>query len=147
MTQPTENRQIAPYPQALADLVAATAYRPNWTVKLQDLDRGQGSAGLTLIITTCGYDSYHPERGETYRVMHYMPVPPAAYDERAWLRWLFDQFATVELHECMEFFAIGDGRPFAPNHGPGRNPYSVLELGADVDVRTSFRGIVREPSQ
>jgi hypothetical protein len=138
--------QSAPYPEALAALVDACTYRPGWTVRLRTLDRGQGSAGLTLIITTCGYDSYHPERGETYAVQHYMPVPPAAYDERTWLRWLFDQFAIVELHECMEFFAVGEGRPFAPNHGPGRNPYSVLELGNDEDVRTSFRGVVRPPA-
>jgi len=144
MTESAENRQIAPYPQALADLVAQTAYRPNWTVTLRDLDRGQGSEGLTLVICTMGYDSYHPERGQTYGVYHYMPVPPAAYDARTWLRWLFDQFCLVELHEAMEFFAVGGDRPYAPNHGPGRNPYVVHELGSDVDVRTSFRGVVRD---
>jgi hypothetical protein len=112
-------------------------------VYLDDIDRGQGSKGLTLVIRTQGYDSYHPERGEVYRVYHYFPVPPAAYDRRAWLRWLFDQFCLVELHEAMEFFVVDGYRPFAPNHGPGRNPYSVLELGLDVDARTNFRGEVQ----
>jgi hypothetical protein len=117
-----------------------------------------------------------------------MPVPPAAYDARTWLRWLFDQFCLVEIHEAMEFFAVEshqsepddecaecghiathhDGRdsscadcesthryreskpryvrPYAPNHGPGRNPYVVHELGLNIDARTSFRGIVRDAS-
>ena len=77
-------RQVAPYPDALAYLVERLSYRPGWTFELADLDRGQGSEGLTLIITTLGYNSYHPGRGENYRVNHYMPVPPAAFDVRSW---------------------------------------------------------------
>lgn len=34
-------------------------------------------------------------------------------------------------------------RPYAPNHGPGRDPYTVHELGTDMDRRTSFRGEVQ----
>ncbi len=108
-------RQIAPYPQALADLVARVAYRPGWMCKLTDLDRGQDSEGLTLVITTKGYDSYHPERGENYRVHHYMPVPPAAFDGRSWQRWLFEQFLLVERHEAMEFFALRDDHLIEPD--------------------------------
>lgn len=33
-------------------------------------------------------------------------------------------------------------RPFAPNHGPGRDPYTIVEYADDVDRRTSFRGEV-----
>lgn len=133
-------RQDAPYPLALAALVAKTSYRPGWTFTLADLDRGQGSKGLTLDIVTSGYDSYHPERGQVYRVHHYMPVPPAAYDERSWRRWLFEQVLLVERHEAMEFFQIDGVRPYAPHHGPGNDPYIVFEHGSDEDVRTSFRG-------
>jgi hypothetical protein len=140
-------RQEAADPDSLAYLVKRVSYRPGWTFKLADIDRGQGSAGLTLIITTRGYDSYHPARGENYRVNHYMPVPPAAYDIRSWQRWLFDQLQLVERHEAMEFFAIHDApgsehavRPYAPSHGPGNDPYIVREVGTDVDRRTSFRG-------
>lgn len=178
--------QTAPDPVELRDLVRDLQYRPGWEAELvDDLDRGQDSRGLTLIITTKGYNSYHPERGETYRVNHYMPVPPAAYNRASWQRWLFEQYLLVEQHECMEYFAIrsndydpddacadcphpatlhdgrtsecnGGGcayaahrfraetprmtRPFAPNHGPGNDPYTVRQLTTDEDRRTSFRG-------
>jgi hypothetical protein len=133
-------RQEAPYPHELADLVSKLAYRPGWEFELADTDRGQGSPGLTLTITTCGYNSYRPERGENYRVNHYMLVPPAAYNRRSWENWLFEQLLLVEKHECMEFFAIDGKRPKAPAHGPGNDPYLVLTYGDDTDRRTSFRG-------
>lgn len=142
-------RQAAPDPEPLRYLVDRLSYRPGWTFDLADIDRGQGSEGLTLIITTRGYNSYHPERGENYQVNHYMPVPPAAYDIRSWQRWLFDQLLLVERHECMEFFAIHDSpggehavRPYAPSHGPGNDPYIVREVGTGLDQQTSFRGDV-----
>ena len=140
-------RQTAPYPQSLKYLVDRLQYRPGWTFRLQDLDRGQGSEGLTLTITTLGYNSYRPQDGETYQVNHYMPVPPAAFDARSWQRWLFDQLLLVERHECMEFFTVHDSpgsehsvKPYAPSHGPGNDPYIVREVGTETDQRTSFRG-------
>lgn len=132
--------QVAPYPDALAEMVLKLQYRPGWCFRLAYLDRGQGSKGLTLVITTCGYDTYHPERGETYKVDHYMLVPPAAYDERSWRHWLFEQLLLVERHEAMEFFRIGEERPYAPSHGPGNDPYLVREVGTEADQHTSFRG-------
>lgn len=137
-------RQEAPYPTVLAELVDQCGYRPGWTVRLEDIDRSQDSAGLTLIITTKGYDSYHPDRGEGYRVNHYMPVPPAAYDRRSWQRWLFDQFRLVELHECMEFFTIAGGKPYAPSHGPGNDCYLVREIGSEADQRMAYTGDLRD---
>src|SRR5260221_13935712 len=131
-----EYLQKAPYPTILDDLVKMLKYRPGWRCHLESIDRGQGSEGLTLIITTLGYDSYHPDKGQHYRVNHYMPVPPAAYDERSWRRWLFGQFLLVERHECMEFFVIGTKRPYAPHHGPGNDPYIVFDHGTAVDTRT-----------
>lgn len=132
--------QEAPYPSELEGLVSQLSYRPGWEFKLAHIDRGQGSKGLTLIITTCGYDTYHPERGDHYRVNHYMLVPPASYNRRSWRNWLFEQLLLVEKHECMEFFAIGGQRPYAPLHGPGNDPYLVAELASDEERRTSFRG-------
>ena len=148
--------QEAPYPEVLEDLVQRLTYRPGWAFKLADIDRGQGSKGLTLIITTRGYDSYHPDRGENYRVNHYMPVPPAAFDRRSWINWLFEQLLLVERHECMEFFRFTDQgdfiarsgacvsehttRPRAPAHGPGNDPYLALDHGTDTDRRTRFTG-------
>lgn len=134
--------QTAPYPAALAELVEEGGYRPGWRAYLRDLDRGQGSKGLTLVIETLGYNSYHPELGETYRVRHYMPVPPAAFDRRSWQRWLFEQFLLIERHEACEFFTVAGQRPYAPSHGPGNDPYIVREIGTELDARTSFRGTV-----
>lgn len=137
--------QESPDPVILFDLVQRCSYRPRWTVTLlEDYDRGQGSKGLTLDIRTLGYNSYRPEEGQSYGVHHLFPVPPAAYDERSWRRWLFECFLLVERHECMEFFQIDGERPYAPHHGPGNDPYIVFEVGTDQDVRTSFRGQVKE---
>lgn len=138
--------QTAPYPEALDSLVKRLVYRPGWRVWLEDVDRDKDAEGnvvgkgLTLVITTLGYNSYKPSAGETYRVHHYFIVPAATFDERAWQRWLFDQFVLVETHEAMEFFKIDKHRPFAPNHSPGRNPYSILERGTEKDAVTNFRG-------
>jgi len=132
-------KQTAPYPEVLAELVSRLTYRPGWAIKLADIDRGQGSEGLTLIITTRGYDSRHPENGENYRVNHYMTVPPAAFDKRSWRRWLFEQFLLVERHEAMEFFAIEGQRPYTPSHGFGQDAYLVRELYTEEDQRRSFR--------
>jgi hypothetical protein len=131
--------QEAPYPRELFDLVSALRYKPGWLFMLGELDRGQGSRGLTLTIHVTGLNSYHPE--ERIGVNHYMLVPPAAYDIRSWRRWLFDQILLVERHEAMEWFRLEPGvRPFAPSHGPGNDPYLIREVGTDEDRRTSFRG-------
>lgn len=130
--------QEAPYPEALASLVDALAYKDGWKFWLQDLDRGQGSKGLTLVIQRYGPDTYHPD--QMMRVNHFMPVPPAAFNRRSWRRWLFDQFLLVEQHEAAEFFQVGGERPYAPLHGPGNSPYLIAELADDEDRRTSFRG-------
>lgn len=132
------NEQVAPYPDDLADLVDRCRYRAGWTVRLHDFDRGQGSEGLTLVITTDTVNSYPPH--DRMRVNHLFPVPPAAYNRQSWQRWLFDQFMLVEDHECMEFFEVDGEKPYAPNHGPGHDPYTVRELTTDLDRRTSFRG-------
>jgi len=136
--------QTAPYPDTLADLVDRLSYRHGWSFELEDIDRGQDSKGLTLAITVHVADSYDQARKRS--VVHYMLVPPAAFDERSWRRWLFDQILLVERHEAMEFFTIldtGSGhlvKPYAPSHGPGNDPYLVREVGTDIDQRTSFRG-------
>ncbi len=150
--------QQAPWPAELETLVERISYRPGWTFRLiEDHDRGQGSEGLTLDVLTLGYNSHHPDHGERYRVHHYMPVPPASYDRRSWQRWLFEQCLLIERHEAMEFFRfeleieLGGTtvrrveHPYAPNHGPGNDPYIVAELSTDEDRRTSFRGVVTEP--
>lgn len=133
---------MAPYPDELEDLVGRLSYRPGWKFWLGEYDRGQGSEGLTLDVITRGYDSYNLAEGETYQVHHYFPVPPAAYNRRSWINWLFECLLDVEKHECMEFFRL-DGEPVhPPAHGPGNSPYLVLTYGTDVDRRTKFTGEV-----
>ena len=137
MADEAVNLNTAPFPQALADLVDGCVYRPGWTVRLNIVDRGQGSEGLTLTIPTDTVNSYRPD--QPIRVHHYFPVPPAAYDRRSWQRWLFEQFRLVESHECAEFFQIDGERPYAPSHGFGQDPYAIREYATDVDRRTNFR--------
>jgi hypothetical protein len=136
----TEMTQSAPYPQVLDDLVRQCEYKDNWIFDLADIDRGQGSAGLTLQIHIACPDAYHPQ--EIRGVVHYFIVPAAAFDERSWRRWLFDRILDVETHEAMEFFQLDGERPYAPSHGPGNDPYLIREVGTDLDRRTSFRGDV-----
>nr|ART39088.1 H513 [uncultured bacterium] len=115
-------------------------YRPGWFFTLDDsYDRGQGSVGLTLNIVIKGYDTYNVEGGENYRVRHLMPVPPAAYNERSWKRWLFEQILLVERHEAAEFFQIGDDRPYAPYHHDGNDPYIVFELDTEEGQEARHR--------
>lgn len=133
--------QVSPYPWTLARLVETCTYRPGWVVELLEYDRGQGSRGLTLVITTDTVNSYAPH--QPMRVNHLFIVPAAAYDERSWQRWLFERFHQVEFHEAMEFFEIDGVKPYAPNHGPGNDPYLLRELTTDLDRRTSFRGEVK----
>lgn len=131
-------RQEAAFPTVLADLVAGLSYREGWRFTLGDVERGQGSAGLTFCATGQYADTYNPET--TIRVRHLFPVPPAAYDVRSWRRWLFERILEVERHEAAEFFQIDGERPYAPHHGPGNDPYIIFEHGTDEDVRTNFRG-------
>ena len=134
----TAMRQVAPYPHELADLVSKLGYKEHWRVWLEDVDRGQGSKGLTLVIQRYGPDSYNT--GRILPVNHYMLVPPASFNRRSWQMWLFEQFLLVERHEAAEFFVIDGHRPYAPLHGPGNDPYLIAELATDEERRTSFRG-------
>jgi hypothetical protein len=143
------NTQTAPYPDELADLVAKTAYRPGWIVYLADEVRDPADThagetrGLTLSIITDTINTYPPH--ERIRVRHSFAVPAATYNRQSWQWWLFGCFAEVEWHECMEFFTVDGDKPYAPNHGPGWNPYLVTVVAHDVDRRTSFRGEVKPP--
>ena len=135
--------QEAEYPEILESLVNRMSYREGWTFTLHDrYDRGQRSSGLTFTAVGTYPDTYTPEN--IIRVAHLFPVPPAAYDERSWRRWIFERILEIERHEAMEFFKIDDKRPYAPHHGPGNDPYIIFEHGTDLDVRTSFRGEISE---
>lgn len=133
--------QVAPFPEELWELVKAVSYKSGWQFGLGHRDRGQGSAGLTLTITVFGPDTYHPKI--TRGVNHFFIVPAASYNKQNWQRWLFDRVRDVETHEACEWFQINGERPYAPNHGPGHDPYFIRELATDEERRTSFRGTVK----
>ena len=136
-------QQTAPWPDELEELVGKTKLRPGWRIVLyDDYDRGQGSKGLTLVITTDAVDTYNPD--QKMRVNHLFPVPPASYDRRSWQWWLFNQFRLVDDHEGMEFFQIDGERPYAPMHGPGNDPYLITVERTDTHRRTNFRGELQE---
>lgn len=133
--------QTADFPKALALAVRNLKYKPGFTFSLEHIDRGQGSVGLTFIVRTMHADAYHPDvvRG----VLHYFIVPAAAYTLGEWERWIFDRLGDIDTHERGEWFQTPAGRPFAPNHGPGMDPYIVRMYSTDEDRRTSFRGEVK----
>lgn len=131
-------RQIAPDPTILEGLVAKLKYKPRWDFYLEDINRGQGSEGLTLAITIVEPNTYRPK--ERIAVKHYMPVPPAAFNEASWRRWLLDQILLVERHEACEFFQIDGERPYAPNHAPGNDPYIIFDQGTREGAETNYKG-------
>jgi len=138
--------QIFPYPTELAELVQNTTYLKNWEVALHNgYERDKGSYGLTLIITTATVNSYDQERH--IRVNHLFPVPPATYNRQNWQRWLFEQFVKVELHEAMEFFTVAGEKPYAPNHGPGNDPYTIHEISTADERATRFTGEPSHPNK
>lgn len=134
--------QVSPFPQELADLVDKLKYKDGWRFRLNQIDRGQGSEGLTLAITIDCVDTYNLEM--PMRIVHYMPVPPAAFNEGSWKRWLLSQILLVEQHEACEFFQIDGKRPYAPHHGPGCDPYQIFEHGDLQDARTNYLGEKRD---
>lgn len=141
------NINEAPWPTDLNDIVHEIEYRPGWQFRLVSIDRGQGSHGLTLVVISIGYDTYNPDKGRTYRVAHYFPVPPASFNRQSWEEWVLDCLLKIESHEACEFMQIGGRRPFAPIHAPGHDPYTVRRVSRVEDAETTFRGERIEGSQ
>jgi hypothetical protein len=116
--------QTAPFPDALARVVAGLKYWPGWSFRLDEIERSAGLRGLHLVVTVETVDAYHHEKA--YTVTHNLPVPIESHDEASWARWVFDRVGDVELHERMEAFQVHGLRPFAPGHGGGHSPYHAL---------------------
>lgn len=133
--------QESPWPTILEELVDNLEYKPGWNYVLRYKDRGQGSKGLTFIVTTLTTNSYDPDLQNLtpdYRVNHLFPVPPAAYNRTAWTRWLLDRLLEVEIHEACEFFRIAGERIFAPHHSEGEDPYSIFMIGDKETAQKKF---------
>ena len=88
MNQVTTHKHVEVEPNptwdVLRDLVAHMKYRPDWHVGLTEIHRQDGGHGLRFDMYSVGYDTYHPDRGQTYRVRHSFIVPPASYNEQSW---------------------------------------------------------------
>lgn len=127
--------QEAPFPWDLANIVENWRYKPGWVFKLVDRDRGQQSAGLTLVVTTLTHESLHEdadtpfERWPLVRVNHFFIVPTASYNYNSWRNWMMERCKDVEIHEMCEFIRVNGERVFAPHHGEGEDPYTVWMIG------------------
>jgi hypothetical protein len=121
----------------LSGLVARVRCKPGWVFNLVDDD-----GALRLVITVAGQDSYSEH--QRLRVAHFFPVPTATYNEKSWQRWIFEMCRRVENHELGEWFRVGEGRPFAPLHGPGEDPYTVHEFRDKHEARILQDGTVSD---
>lgn len=139
---PAFNEQRGPFPYALRDLIARWTYMPGWSARLETRDREPGCMGLDLIIsvTSPNTDAEPDETGywPKITIWHGFIVPAATYDELTWRRWFFDCILLVHAHEAGEFFKIDGSRPYAPHHGPGRNPYVIYERGLDMELEANM---------
>lgn len=100
------------------DLVGRLAYKPGWTFKVG------GPLGRFLCVFATTDDSTDPTRTRTTQHMFELP---AVSDERSFFTWVFDRLLDIERHEAAEFFAVGDFRPFYPNHQDEGSPYEHVD--------------------
>jgi len=75
---PRLNEQKCAYPDELADLVEKASYRPGWEFHLEDIDRGQGSGGLTLKILP--WEGYWPHWWKIFERGGKVACEPAEVD-------------------------------------------------------------------
>lgn len=84
--------------QAVRDVLKRFTYRPGWKFSVD-------SGLLRVYMTVTDANPPHGEMDLTFS----QPIPPHIYEGFDWIRWLYDQLRTVEMHELQEFFRI-DGR-------------------------------------
>jgi hypothetical protein len=120
-------------PVHLPALVESITYKPGWEFSLENDTDADGSGGLALHIVSDTENSYDPSK--RIRVTHAFLVPPASYNRRNWVAWIFERIQQVETHEAGEFFMVDGVREFAPHHGNGEDPYRVWHIGDYADTR------------
>ena len=124
----------------LSSILKDLKCKPGWSFGIRQED------GFSrLVITVAGYDSAQPNKRVPLSVSHLFPVPEATYNEKSWIRWVFECCRGVENHELGEWFRIDGERPFQPLHGPGEIPYLVREFRPAIDGFTTQDGSIREP--
>lgn len=87
------------------------------------LKRDDESNFAVLYIFTYNPNTYHPEQMRHTR--HEFVVPVATYNRPTWIRWVYDQILSIEIHETGECFQVDGVRIYSPHHGNGWNPYHV----------------------
>jgi hypothetical protein len=153
MTDDRKMVQVAPWPTELEDLVQRARCWEGDTFALVDdvWDEGLAS-GPRLIITLNSRNAYHLDRLRPTSFL--FPVPAATFDRAAWQRWIWDRRMDCHHHETGEALAFVYERPnetgemvtvtehpFAPFHGPGRDPNRNIETGVDpMEVRVRQDG-------
>jgi hypothetical protein len=91
------------------------------------LDRRDGENWAVLYVFTWNPNTYRPD--EMRYTRHEFVVPVATYSRDAWVRWVFDRIASIELHETCESFRVEGVRIYAPHHGNGEDPYAFWPGG------------------
>lgn len=87
------------------------------------LHRADADNYAVLFVFTHNPNTYDPARMRLTR--HEFVVPVATYHRAAWIRWVFDRIASIEMHETCESFQVGGVRVYAPHHGNGWDPYTA----------------------
>ena len=110
------------HPEELTAVVKKLKYKKGWSFYLDFGSVRYDEEILPLL--TISVETIDSNDGITpFTVSHYLPVPPAMFNEKAWARWVFDRILDIEKHEAMEFFQVGRRKPYIPDHRPGTNPY------------------------
>lgn len=120
----------------LRDLVSRVTCKPGWRFRLVDDDEGF----RLVIYVPCDDSRAMTAEPRPIAVNHFFPVPTATYNLTSWRRWLFEQCRKVEDHELGEWFLVDGARPFAPQHFPGADPYTIREVQTEEEARTDQRG-------
>lgn len=112
----------------LADALASIQYtRDEPPGKRFRLERRDAENYAVLYVMTYNRNTYRPE--EMRHTRHEFVVPVATYHRDAWIRWVFDRIASIELHETCENFFVDGVRVYAPHHGNGEDPYAFWPGG------------------
>jgi hypothetical protein len=125
--------------------VGQLRYKPGWQFRLESGHTSSTGGGcpsrLPAVSASTGMAFTYPPQpvflvvcvetldsssGARIFIEHRFLAPPEEYPIPA-RRWLLDRILDVERHEAMEFFAIGDQRPFYPDHGPAADLYRITE--------------------
>lgn len=110
----------------LEDALKSIEYKreppPDWFGRRFNLERDDESNHAILHIYTYNPNTY--KEGKMRLTNHEFLVPCATYNREAWIRWVFDNIAKIELHETTEFFFVDGVRVYGPHHGNGWDPYT-----------------------